>query len=305
MLLSIHLGSSNSKSLPTVPPYAGESKGYQVDRRVLRTILLTTQTPHITFDSAFTSYTLSSESVTAHFANGTSVTGCLLVGADGIRSKVAAQLIGNSAAPLDLGMRVIYGKTVLTPEVEEVLHPTLQRGASFVVDTTSEGRKLLMVLESMRFHHPLAPENYVFWALAAGKEVFGIEGDGAGLFEVTSRLTKAWDPSIRIIIEKQAKDQTASLPLRSSNTESTVTWQTERRVSVLGDAIHCMPPTGGQGANSALYDAALLGTALKDSYQGELSGWSAETIRKYEEAMRYNIGDIVGMACIGAQKLIL
>jgi 2-polyprenyl-6-methoxyphenol hydroxylase-like FAD-dependent oxidoreductase len=59
-----------------------------------------------------------------------------------------------------------------------------------------------------------------------------------------------------------------------------------------------MPPTGGQGANAAMYDAALLGRILGSSEGNE--GWDVETIGLYEKAMRYNIGDVVGLACVGA-----
>jgi hypothetical protein len=37
---------------------------------------------------------------------------------------------------------------------------------------------------------------------------------------------------------------------------------------------------------------------------GSSDGWSMEMINGYEEAMRYKVGDIVGMACIGAYKVL-
>lgn len=87
-------------------------------------ILLASQEHLITYDSLFESYSVTPEGVIAKFANGTTASGSLLVGADGINSKVAAQLVGDTAAPLDLGLRIIYGKTPLSPEVEEATyHP--------------------------------------------------------------------------------------------------------------------------------------------------------------------------------------
>jgi 2-polyprenyl-6-methoxyphenol hydroxylase-like FAD-dependent oxidoreductase len=278
---------------------------------MLRSVLLTDQSPHITFDSAFTSYTTSPDSVTAHFANGTSVTGSLLVGADGIRSKVAAQLVGKLAEATDLGFRIAYGKTPLTPEVEEKLNPNMKKGTSFVVDTTTvNGHRLLLVSECMRFNHPDAPENYIFWALASSREGFEEEDatllakQGQAAADLSSRLTAKWDPSIRIIFDKQTVNESAVMRVSTSHQEHTAVWETDRRVTVLGDAIHCMPPTGGQGANSAMYDAGLLGQVLDKAAEDGSKGWSVETIRTYEDAMRYNIGDIVGLACIGATYVI-
>ena len=219
-------------------------------------------------------------------------------------------MLGEATAPIDLGMRIIYGKTPLTREVEEALHPTLKKGVSFVVDVNADGQKILLVIESMRFTHPDAPENYMFWGLSARKQVFGkddaklLATQGEDAADITAIITAKWDPRIRVILDKQAKDQTAILRISTSNPDSPAIWRIERRVTVLGDAVHCMPPTGGQGANSALYDAALLGAALGGSGENASDGWSTETIKGYEDALRNNIGDVVGLACIGISKII-
>jgi 2-polyprenyl-6-methoxyphenol hydroxylase-like FAD-dependent oxidoreductase len=268
---------------------------------------LASQTNKITYDSTFESYSITAEGVIATFGNGTSALGSLLVGADGIKSKVAAQLIGDSAAPLDLGLRIIYGKTPLTTELETALHPTLKKGISFVTDRTSDGHKVTLVLEAMRFPDPSATDDYIFWALTTKNGEF--EKDDQRLLTMTGQqvatlsinFTAHWDPSIRVVFERQAVYETAVLRVSSSDPDRPPTWKTNPRVTVLGDAVHCMPPTGGQGANAAMYDAALLGHILGESdRQDENGGWDIGTIGRYEEAMRYNVGDVVGLACVGA-----
>lgn len=283
---------------------------YKTDRAVLRTLLLEGLSPHsVTYDAIFTSYTLEGDSAVARFADGTSVAGSLLVGADGTRFRVAEQLIGSAAAPRDLNMRIIYGKTPVTSEVEDALHPALRRGTSFVTDDSGASGRLVLVAEMMRFNHPTAPQDYIFWALAGQNEaIFREDGDGSLLASqaarIATKLTEHWDRSVKIIIQNQSVEHTAALRMTASDFDNgPITWPTERRVTVLGDAVHCMPPTGGQGANSALHDAAVLGELLGREKEAE-NGWSKEVIRQYEETMRLNIGDVVGMACIGASGLL-
>lgn len=43
------------------------------------------------------------------------------------------------------------------------------------------------------------------------------------------------------------------------------------RVTAIGDAVHAMPPTGGQGAATAIRDAAVLSTALDAARRGEVT----------------------------------
>jgi 2-polyprenyl-6-methoxyphenol hydroxylase-like FAD-dependent oxidoreductase len=296
---------TDTTSDPVVLPSTAD-RHYQVDRRMLRSVLLRSQSQHITYNSAFTSYSVAPNGITARFADGTECLGSLLVGADGIRSRVAAQLAGKQAAPMDLGLRIIYGKTPLTPEVEAQLHPTMKKGISFVTDRSQDGHKVTLVFEAMRFNHPDAPGNYAFWALTSRKDVFEqdvqlLKMSGREVAAVAQRFTAAWHPSIRTIFDNQAVDQTAALRVSSSNPDHPPTWPTDRRVTVLGDAVHCMPPTGGQGANAAMYDAALLGHVLAESGEVADEGWSTDTIARYEAGMRYNIGDVVGLACVGAE----
>lgn len=292
-----------------LPTPAGGRSDFKTDRRVLRSILLTDQTPYITYNAAFSHYTTTPTSIVAHFADGSSAEGSLLVGADGTRSKVAAQLVGDAAMPRDLGLRVIYGKTVMTPSLKEKVHPQLTAGAAFVVNNVP-GKRLVLVLDSMTFTAPGSPDNYYFWALSGSKDAFEMDDDtllsaqGPAAAEITRRLIAHWDSSIRVILDEQKEEQTAALRLTSSDPEG-VRWSTDRRVTLLGDAMHAMPPTGGQGANSALKDAAMLGILLsRDQGRTGGDGWAEETILEYEQASRYSLGDVVALAVLGAKHLL-
>jgi 2-polyprenyl-6-methoxyphenol hydroxylase-like FAD-dependent oxidoreductase len=91
------------------------------------------------------------------------------------------------------------------------------------------------------------------------------------------------DPALRAIVEHADADATYSFgvfcarPVRA--------WD-EPAVTLLGDAIHTMTPGRGEGANTALRDAALLVARLADAAAGCCSLATAK--RQYEaEMLRY------------------
>ena len=86
-----------------------------VNRLTLREILLAGLEGTVHFDKAFERFEqVDGGQVCAYFADGTSATGDLLIGADGSNS-VIRKLIVPDAKLADTGW-VIYGKTPLTPE---------------------------------------------------------------------------------------------------------------------------------------------------------------------------------------------
>ena len=54
-------------------------------------------------------------------------------------------------------------------------------------------------------------------------------------------------------------------------------------MTLLGDAIHTMPPTGGVGANTALQDSATLASELLSVAKGDKS--LIEAVAAYERVM--------------------
>jgi 2-polyprenyl-6-methoxyphenol hydroxylase-like FAD-dependent oxidoreductase len=103
----------------------------------------------------------------------------------------------------------------------------------------------------------------------------------ADLGDLVDRLVAGWHPALRRLladadpVSRAAIEFTASLP--------TPPWPTSD-VTVLGDAIHTMPATGGLGGNTALRDAHLLTRMLRDCAQGRLP--LLDAIGRYEQLMR-------------------
>ena len=325
--------------------------------------------PHVKYSANVKSYTAHDDSVEAHLATGESIHGSLLVGADGIRSNIAAQLFASANVPaertwtLDLGVRIVHGKAPLTPQLLERMNKGLHKGMAFIVDSIKlpPKERVMVVVKAMNFDHSIStadkvkagagdvqtPGDYVFFAMVSRKELWQdalkrmspasavIEKEKEAEHDIDDRLVRLtgqgakdlslfvarerfWDPSVLTLLEGQDASQTAVLRTTSSNPAGPPLWESNERVTLLGDAVHRMPPTGGQGGNMTLWDGALLGQELAEEWEaqraarvweeeqkGEEVGWkwSRGTIRRYEDSMRAHTGDIVAMACIGATYL--
>ena len=95
-----------------------------VDRLTLRQILLSGMEDIVTFDKACTGFettpaddvaATANSRVTAHFADGSTVTGDVLVAADGVNSVIRRQLLPH-ARVVDTGLRQLYGKIPLNDQ---------------------------------------------------------------------------------------------------------------------------------------------------------------------------------------------
>ncbi|ORX37240.1 hypothetical protein BD324DRAFT_625385 [Kockovaella imperatae] len=271
------------------------SRSLPIDRQTMRASLFRGLEP--IYSKAFTKFTETETGVVATFADGTqSIEGSLLVGADGIYSKVARQLVPESS-PLDTGSRMIFGKTPLA-NVRDDLLEELREGVHVVQDKSDPTKPLILFMEVMTFTHADAPEDYIYWVILGDPQSFG-ETDEELLMkktdhaaaELSRHLTLDWAKGIKVILDHQVEDNTSILRMTTSNPNALPCWPTNRRATLLGDAIHCMPPTGGSGANTAIRDAALLVKTLADSQGAD--GWPEQVIKGYEDEMRQYAGEIV------------
>jgi 2-polyprenyl-6-methoxyphenol hydroxylase-like FAD-dependent oxidoreductase len=95
------------------------------------------------------------------------------------------------------------------------------------------------------------------------------------LRKATLKLTADWHPKLQELFTRAD----AFFPIKIRASERVDPWR-PGPVTLLGDAIHTMPPTGGVGANTALQDAATLAHELLHEDQP-----LTDAVAAYERAM--------------------
>ncbi|TCW80650.1 monooxygenase [Burkholderia sp. SRS-46] len=303
---------------PTLEPASGRvpeswhsddvAEDVSVHRRTLREILMCGIEDHVHFDRAFEHYSVTNDGrVEVRFKQDIPTVTCdVLVGADGVNSKVRAQL-APKAEPIDTGAVCFYGKA----DVERLGNDLSGFEGTNIV--FADG--FAAILDQMQFDHEfLATQctdfsckitptrNYLYWCLIGPYAKFEMEPnrrmDSDRIREATLSVTRDWHPSLRQIFKRSKAEDTAMLPIRSGRPN--VLWPVGS-ATLLGDAIHAMTPAGGLGANTALADAASLADAILKADRGVLSVPIA--LAQYQSAMRERAVAAVETSNRGASKL--
>lgn len=266
-----------------------------VDRAILRQILLTGLNDFCHYGKQVVSYASDAAGVTVTLKDGEQVRGDLLVGADGIRSAVRQQRAPH-AEIMDTGVRCLYGR-ISIGEARRVLPA---HAMADVFTFSSDERKVLLGMGGVVFpiepssaSHSLAPEadlpfrdDYIACIVAARPQFIG-KGDAelrqAGsdeLQNLASDLVTDWPQAGRSVIAAAERGSFFYVEMYSS-----IPYQLGRspNVTLLGDAAHAMSPSLGRGANVALRDAANLGRHLISMC--DKTSALAEALQAYEDDM--------------------
>lgn len=265
-----------------------------VDRRAFRQALLTGIGDRVQFGRTVGSYrTATNGRVDVYFADGSTDEVDVLVGADGIGSAVRSHLVPN-AAVRDLGLRCIYGQMPITAATEPLIPPMLHRGFVWAADDAGYG----VGFAPMRFRSrpnlgaDAAVDYLMVTMLTTSKRLAPDEKlyalPAADLWALVSDATQGWHPSLRDLIAHA--NPTRAFPITVRAAERFEPW-TAGPVTLLGDAVHAMPPTGGVGANTALQDAATLAGELIAAARGEKD--VVEALAEYQRVMLPHGFDVV------------
>lgn len=291
------------------PEYArGAANVFTADRTMFRELAMKGLEGQITYGKDFARYERGESGVTAHFKDGSSAQGTLLVGADGARSPVRKQYLPENVV-LDTGGRCIYGKTPLTPELVQSIHPATMKRMSAIKDSSNTAL-LSTLLEPITFSNRQklevqgwkVPHDYFYWVMASQPATFDMpEEDVPRLSSEQSadlavKMSEKWHESLRPIIDNQDRSQTSVLRV-SSAPPNLPNWEPNQHLTLIGDAIHQMSPAAGSGAITALRDSHHLCQLIVEE------GLSKNTIGKYESMMREYASDIIEKSSQGGRKL--
>jgi 2-polyprenyl-6-methoxyphenol hydroxylase-like FAD-dependent oxidoreductase len=208
-----------------------------------------------------TSVQESPKGVTAHFADGSTASGDLLIGADGLNSTVRSA-ISPGTQPCYAGQRVFYGYTGAAPVPAEDECITMVRGSGAA------------------FGYTVSPEGETYWFARVADDPLPTEegADGA---------PGDWR---ELLLPLLRKDATPAAGIVAATTEEVlVTNATEiptgtrwrhGRTLLVGDAAHAASPATGQGASMALEDAVILAKCLRDAPDTDAA------LARYEELRR-------------------
>ena len=231
----------------------------------------------------FVGYDLSGDRVTARFADGSTATADVLIGADGANSRVRGQLLPQ-ARRVDTGVVAVAGRYPLSPESAAALPPVLTGRTNLVLP---RGRGSLFTAVWRRAAGDST--DYAIWGFSDAADRFPADVDkldGAELRHLVTDRIRGWSPAFRRLVE--CSDPATVNALRVKSAAPVDPWPTGR-VTLLGDAIHNMTPMAGVGANTALRDADLLRHELSAAPPGEV----VAAISRYErEMLRYGFAAV-------------
>ena len=273
--------------LPVEALSSRDGKTVGISRGDMRKTFLAGCEPYIRWSHRVSGYELTPSGVIAVFADGTkSEEGSLLVGGDGIYSKIARQLSQGIIKTYDTGARGIYGQAPTTA------FKGLGEGVWRITDdSNAQGR--IFIITNVRPGDMDDPNIQFGWTMGAQSGLIRAPNDDYALIgtpaaQIAKNLTANWHPRFKPLFEEMAESEAAFWKITCSTPSGVPIWSNEPRVTVIGDAVHSMTPAGGIGANTAVRDSALLGSLL-----AEAGGCEEGVTEAYEKGMRVYASEAV------------
>ena len=227
------------------------------------------------------------DDVTFEFADGTTRVAQMMIGADGIHSKVRDSHITKGAVQKEFTNLVgivfeLDGSKLRLPADKNYVFPlqlNTNRGSFVLAPQTPDGRRMLA---GTQFR--VADKTREEWA--------AFTSDKRTLSSMLRENMDSWPDAIKSALENINEDTFNVWPFyRLPSLESWAS-ETYRRVVLVGDAAHAVPPTTGLGASMALEDVYALSLLLKELREEPRLQW-ADAVKFWEGIRQKRIGDIL------------
>ncbi|NUS13148.1 MAG: NAD(P)-binding protein [Streptomyces sp.] len=227
----------------------------------------------IRLGARFTGYTQDAAGVTAHFEDGSTARGDVLIGADGLRSTVRAAMRKGFEPPPRYARYTAWQAITQLPGEDVV--PT---GTFFNL----WGRG------GLRFLYCRLGENEVYWdAITSDRAAAaGIDTVGRTRREAMAHAYRHWPEPIPSIIASTEED--AILPVPIHDRPPAGGWS-QGRVVLTGDAAHPMTLNLSQGAGQSIESGVVLAGLLGPADTGSVP----EVLRRFEQVRRDRTADMV------------
>jgi len=253
----------------------------EIDRGPLRKILLDSLKPGtVVWDSQFVSMELINEKWQLTFKNGSTATADIVIAADGANSKIRPYITG--IKPFYVGMTVIEGSVYDAETKAPQISKLLQGGKLFVL---GDAKTLIVSAKgdgSLQFYLGFkAEENLIYNS--------GI--DFTSNKQLTNWFIEEFDGWDKIWLELFENAEPDFIPRPQYCMPVDQAWDALPNLTMLGDAVHLMPPYAGEGVNMAMQDALELSECLTDPSFNNIQ----DAIAAYEQQMRARAAEVAKM----------
>ncbi len=256
------LNASTGEHLATIGGVPVDEPGHllRVGRERLRHYLW--QNLPVTLGKKFSHYTEDLSGVTAHFEDGSTAQGSLLVAADGAHSRVRAQLLGDEYQLKQSNLIPIVGVCDLPREIYEPFH----KFASAGIICSGPNVRYLIGTREVKEDRSSASYYYALCLRSQNDDVdsaWAATASQQALYDRARQVTKDMPPLLRSIVEHTGPEHIPTPPLRF-NEFVPPAFLPRGRITLLGDAAHSMIPFCLAGANTAVQDACDLGRLIAE-----------------------------------------
>jgi 2-polyprenyl-6-methoxyphenol hydroxylase-like FAD-dependent oxidoreductase len=258
-------------------------------RKDLRQALLTNI--DVQWNKRFISYKIVDDGIEANFDDGTSVYGTILIGCDGAKSLVRAQLIPEFKRN-DLGIISVAGTVEQSDDLKKIRELAKDSLARIF---GKQGHTLLI----------LPFRQLWMWALS-WPEKENHEEMNISSIQLIDKARQYFNNDEIVRLIERSSSSTLILPhrLHSASCLKQNPFPNNPRVTLLGDAAHLMTTHAGKGANTAFADAYDLANLLLNPSSSSISEYEQKMFKRGFTNVRLSLFSTNMIHAIGWQALL-